>query len=100
MLAGDPQRVNVDEEVTKNGIDIVLALDVSKSMEAQDLQPNRMQAAKKVLSDFTSTLSSDRIGLVVFAGKPYASVPLSFDYAIIEETLEKLTTDSLNQQVQ
>ena len=99
LIVADPHKTNIQEDITKNWIDIILALDVSKSMEASDLQPNRIEAAKRVLANFVDELSSDKVWLIVFAGKPYASIPMSYDYSIIEETLNNLSTDSLNQNV-
>ena len=99
LLLADPHTTNTQDSISKNGIDIAIALDLSKSMEAQDLTPSRMEAAKFVVEKFIKELSSDRAGLVVFAGKPYTSVPLTFDYSILEETLKWITTDSLNQWV-
>lgn len=99
ILLANPNTTNTEKSIKKNGIDIVLALDVSKSMEAIDLQPSRIQAAKSVIQKFIGKLETDRLWLVVFAGKPYTSVPLTFDYKIVEETLDNITTDSLNQSV-
>jgi len=99
IILANPHTTNTEETIKKNGIDIVLALDVSKSMEAIDLQPSRIEAAKYVIQKFISKLETDRLWLVVFAGKPYTSVPLTFDYKIVEETLDTITTDSLNQSV-
>lgn len=99
LLLADPHTSNVKDSVSKNWIDIALVLDVSKSMEAQDLTPSRMEEAKLMVEKFIKNLSSDRAWLVVFAWKPYTSVPLTFDYSILEETLKWITTDSLNQSV-
>jgi len=99
LLAWDPNKINTDEKVKKNGIDIVLALDVSKSMEATDLKPSRMESAKSILVDFLDKFETDRVWLVIFAWKPFSSVPLTFDYDILKENISLLTTDSLNQQV-
>ena len=99
VLLANPNTTNTKETIKKNGIDIVLALDVSKSMEAVDLQPSRIESAKSVIQKFVSKLETDRLWLVVFAGKPYTSVPMTFDYKIVKETLDTITTDSLNQSV-
>lgn len=89
----------MQQKVSKEWIDIVLALDISKSMEAQDLEPNRIEAAKKVMQDFISEMTSDRIWLVVFAGKPFSSVPLTYDYNILSEIISDINTDTLNQNI-
>ncbi len=98
-LLSDPHLSNQKQDVKKNWIDIVLALDISKSMEAEDLRPSRIEAAKSVVNKFIDKLSTDRVGLVIFAGKPYTSVPLTFDYNILKETIENINTDTLNQNV-
>jgi len=94
-----PYTLNNKEKIKKDGIDIVLVVDVSMSMEAVDLQPNRMQAAKKILLKFLGKVASDRVWLVVFAGKPFTSVPLTFDYQIVNGALSDISTEIINQQV-
>jgi Ca-activated chloride channel family protein len=63
------------------------------------LKPTRIESAKKILKKFIKNLKTDRVWLVVFAWKPLSSVPLTFDYNILWETLDNLTTDSLNQNI-
>lgn len=99
VLSG-PQRAETKQNVSKSGIDIVIALDVSYSMEATDLTPNRLASAKRALQQFLTTRTSDRIWLVLFAGKPFTSLPLTFDYAIFDEILWRITTMTINQQYQ
>src|SRR5699024_4432832 len=70
-----PQIKNSTIKRNTKGIDIVLALDISTSMRAEDLKPNRFEAAKKVAINFVDKRHSDRIGLVVFAGKSFTVVP-------------------------
>lgn len=75
------------------GIDIVVALDLSTSMEAGDFRPqNRLHVAKEVLVDFISNRVNDRIGLVVFAGAAYTQAPLTLDYGVLKEVLRQLRT--------
>lgn len=95
----NPQRINDNEKIQKNWIDIVLSLDISGSMNADDLPPNRLEIAKQVLQKFLQQLETDRIAMVVFAGKPFVSVPLTFDYKIFEDILQRTTTDTINQNV-
>lgn len=97
ILLSWPRRVSSVETITKNGIDIVFALDVSYSMEANDLVPNRLEAAKSALQDFIKTRKSDRVGLVLFAWKPFTSIPLTFDYSLFDQTIAKLTTATIDQ---
>jgi len=62
-----PQKINEETKITKNGIDILITIDVSESMLAQDLKPNRIEAAKAYISEFIKKLTADRVGLLVFA---------------------------------
>lgn len=96
LLLADPNITNTKSEISKNWIDIVLALDVSASMQVPDLNPNRMQAAKFVISKFIEKLETDRVGLVVFAGKPFTSVPLTFDYGILTEIINTISSDTIS----
>lgn len=93
-----PKRAEEKQQISKSGIDIVIALDTSYSMEASDLTPKRLESAKRALQQFINTRISDRIWLVLFAGKPFTSVPLTFDYAIFEEVLARTTTMTIDQQ--
>ena len=68
------------EKVNRNGIDIIIALDVSKSMLAQDIKPNRLERAKQALSKLIDKLGNDRVGIVVFAGRAYLQMPLTGDH--------------------
>ncbi|NCP77098.1 VWA domain-containing protein [bacterium] len=88
---------SVRTDISKNGIDIAIVFDISKSMLAEDIQPNRITAAKKVMSDFVSRFTSDRLAIVLFAGKPFLSTPLTFDYTALVNTVEQMTTDSIRQ---
>ncbi|MGB5989760.1 MAG: VWA domain-containing protein [Marinifilaceae bacterium] len=71
------------KETNTEGIDIVLAMDISSSMLAQDFSPNRLEAAKDVASDFVLGRENDRIGLVVFAGESFTQCPLTTDHAVL-----------------
>lgn len=98
FILANPNKTNVSEKIEKNGIDIVVALDISGSMEADDLKPNRIEAAKSVISKFIWKLKTDRLWLVVFAWKPFTSIPLTFDYNILTETIWRLWTNNIDQQ--
>jgi Ca-activated chloride channel homolog len=81
------------KDLNVEGIDIVVALDLSTSMEAGDFRPqNRLFVAKEVLSDFISNRVNDRIGLVVFAGAAYTQAPLTLDYGVLREVVKQLRT--------
>ena len=85
-----PQTGRSFHERSTRGIDIMLALDISSSMEAMDFDPlTRLEAAKEVVSDFIKLRKSDRIGLVVFAAQSYTLCPLTLDYDIVEQFLER-----------
>ncbi len=85
-----PQKVNTRIERFSEGIDIVLALDISESMIGEDLLPNRLESAKKVAQDFINGRFSDRIGLVVFAGEAFSLVPLTTDYTLLEGFINEI----------
>ncbi|MFZ1730640.1 MAG: VWA domain-containing protein [Bacteroidota bacterium] len=69
------------EEVTRSGIDLIVAIDVSASMRAEDIQPNRISAARKELQNLINNLKGDRIGIIVFSGDAYTQLPLTADYS-------------------
>jgi Ca-activated chloride channel family protein len=85
-----PQTGITSESILTEGIDIIMVMDVSSSMLAEDLEPNRLEAAKIVASDFVAGRRSDRIGLVAFAGAAYTQAPLTLDYGIIQSLLGEL----------
>lgn len=99
LIMAQPVIKNSEEKIKKNWIDIMLVLDVSFSMTAQDLEPNRLEAAKEIISWFLQKLTSDRVWFVVFAWKPFTSLPLNFDYNISQKILKNTTVDSINQRV-
>jgi Ca-activated chloride channel family protein len=84
-----PQKGALKESVTTRGVDIVIALDVSGSMAAEDFQPrNRLEVAKEVVSEFVRKRTSDRVGLVVFAVKSLTKVPPTTDQAVLLKQLD------------
>jgi len=83
VILARPQSVNSWEESQSQGIDIVLALDISGSMLSEDLQPNRLEAAKKVAAEFITDRPNDKIGLVVFSGESFTQCPLTTDHRIL-----------------
>lgn len=83
-----PQFKNTTVERNAEGIDIVLTLDISTSMKAEDLKPNRLEAAKSVADDFISKRISDRIGLVLFARQSFTMVPPTLDYDLLKNLLD------------
>jgi Ca-activated chloride channel homolog len=85
-----PQVQDVSVERTTEGIDILLVLDLSTSMRAQDFRPNRFEAARAVAEQFIDGRTSDRIGLVAFAGRAYTHTPLTLDYPFLKARLRQL----------
>ena len=83
------------EKIERRGRDVVFLLDVSKSMLAEDLVPNRLERAKLAISDCIDKLQGDRIALVAFAGTAAIKCPLTLDYGFFQLMLEKISTDSI-----
>ncbi|MFO7615639.1 MAG: VWA domain-containing protein [Bacteroidales bacterium] len=83
VVIARPQSSSSWENVTTEGIDIVIALDISGSMLAEDFKPNRLEASKTVASEFISGRPDDRIGLVVFSGESFTQCPLTTDHAVL-----------------
>lgn len=81
------------EKVNRNGIDVMIALDVSKSMLAQDVKPNRLERAKQALGKLIDKLSNDRVGIVVFAGRAYLQMPLTGDHGAAKMYLGSASTE-------
>lgn len=93
-----PRTVDISNKTkTTKGIDIVMAIDVSSSMLARDLKPNRLAALKDVASDFVKARPNDRIGLVVYAGEAYTKTPVTSDKAIILDALNGIKFDGVLQ---
>ena len=88
-----PQTHSAWDEKTVEGIDIMLAMDVSTSMLAEDLRPNRMEAAKDVAASFISDRANDNIGLTIFAGEAFTQCPMTTDHASLLNLLKGVRTD-------
>jgi N-terminal double-transmembrane domain len=85
-----PQASNTWETSNSEGIDIVVALDISGSMLAQDFKPNRLEAAKKLSAEFVSDREQDKIGLVIFAGESFTQAPLTTDHGVLLNLLHSI----------
>lgn len=86
-----PRNVSVSKKTKSNrGIDIVMAIDVSASMLARDLKPNRLEALKKVAINFVDRRPNDRIGIVVYAGESFTQTPITSDKSIVKRTISEL----------
>ena len=90
-----PQSSARGERVFREGIDITIVVDISGSMLAEDLRPNRLEAAKNVAEEFIEARLNDRIGLVIFAGESFTQCPLTTDYAVLIDLLKKVETGYL-----
>lgn len=92
-----PQSEDISSRTkTTKGVDIVMAIDVSSSMLARDLKPNRLAALKEVAADFIKQRPNDRIGLVAYAGESYTKTPITSDKGIVLNALEEITYGQLN----
>jgi len=87
-----PQTYSSGQNIYTEGIDIVMLLDISGSMLAEDFKPNRVEAAKNVMNDFINGRVSDRIGLVVFARDSFTQCPLTIDYSVLKNLLKEIHT--------
>ena len=92
-----PRNVSVSKKTkTNRGIDIIMAIDVSASMLARDLKPNRLEALKKVAIDFVDRRPNDRIGIVVYAGESFTQTPITSDKNIVKKTISELKWGQLD----
>ena len=95
IALANPRSAVGEQKINRDGIDVMLALDVSKSMLAQDIPPTRLDRAKQVLSRLVDKLDNDRIGIVIFAGNAYLQMPLTGDHAAAKMYLSAATTESV-----
>ena len=86
------------ETVKREGVDIVFAVDVSKSMLAEDIAPNRLEKAKRLVSEIINNLASDRIGIIAYAAQAYPQLPITTDYGAAKMFLNSMNTDMLSSQ--
>ncbi len=86
------------ETVKREGVDIVFAVDVSKSMLAEDIAPNRLEKAKQLVTQIVNNLASDRVGIIAYAGKAFPQLPITTDYASAKMFLNNMNTDMLSSQ--
>ena len=86
------------ETVRSQGVDIVFAIDVSKSMLAEDIAPNRIEKSKQLVTQIINSLASDRIGIIAYAGKAFPQLPITTDYAASKMFLQNMNTDMMTSQ--
>jgi len=93
LALANPQIGSKLEKVERKGVDLMIALDVSNSMLAQDIKPNRLARAKRAISKLVDELQGDRIGIVVFAGHAYVQLPITSDYSAAKLFINTIDTD-------
>jgi len=98
IAIANPQSGSKLEEVKREGVDLIIALDVSNSMRAEDLSPNRLENAKLAISRLIANLHDDRIGLIIFAGQAYVQLPITTDYEAAKLFLENINSDMISTQ--
>ncbi|MEH6408377.1 MAG: VWA domain-containing protein [Leeuwenhoekiella sp.] len=86
------------ETVKREGVDVVFALDVSKSMEAEDVAPSRIEKAKQLITQIINNLGSDRVGIIAYAGSAFPQLPITTDYSSAKMFLNSMNTDMLSSQ--
>ena len=91
-----PQTSSKTQSVNSEGIDIMIAMDISPSMLAEDFKPNRIEAAKKVALDFITNRPNDRIGLVVFAGESFTQCPLTTDHSVLKNLFASIKSGMIS----
>ncbi len=91
-----PQRSTSESDQFAEGIDIMLAMDISKSMDNKDIPPSRLSVAKNVANQFIKGRTNDRIGLVIFSGEPQSLCPLTTDYEMIKEYIDDISSNQIN----
>tara|TARA_B100002049_G_scaffold1534_1_gene1119 strand:- start:461 stop:1501 length:1041 start_codon:yes stop_codon:yes gene_type:complete len=91
-----PQKSNEKVEKWSEGIDIMLVIDISESMQIEDFKPNRLESAKDVAKEFINGRFQDRIGLVIFSGESYSRCPLTTDYILLNEYVDEISFDLIS----
>ena len=95
VVVARPQKTNEKVIQWTEGIDIMLVIDISQSMEIEDFKPNRLEAAKKVAREFIAGRFQDRIGIVIFSGDAYSLSPLTTDYKLLNELIDDISFDKI-----
>jgi Ca-activated chloride channel family protein len=98
MALVNPKLGTKMETIKREGVDIVFALDVSKSMLAEDIAPNRLEKSKRIITEIVNKLTADRVGLVGYAGSAFPQVPITTDYASTKTFLQSMNTDMVSSQ--
>ncbi len=99
MILAHPIQIDQIQPTIKNGIDIVVVVDISKSMLAEDILPSRLSVARSAISSFIGSRTTDRVALIGFAGKPFLMSPLTTDISSMQSIITKLGVDSIRQEL-
>jgi Ca-activated chloride channel family protein len=89
------QKVNIQEYIETEGIDIVISMDISGSMLAEDFKPNRLEAAKETAKNFIKDRVGDRVGLVIFSGESFTQCPITIDHNVVRQQIDLITNGML-----
>jgi len=92
-----PQSTRQADIINRHGIDIIMILDISGTMQSEDFKPNRLEVARQTIADFVAERVNDRISLVIFAGEAFTRIPLTLDHQVVKESLAEVTAASVNQ---
>ncbi len=98
IALANPRTIGGKKQITRTGIDVIFALDVSNSMLAADINPNRLEKAKQVMLSLTNKLEDSRIGIIIFAGKAYLQMPLTGDHSAASMFIASVNTNSVPSQ--
>jgi Ca-activated chloride channel family protein len=93
-----PQFGSKLKKVKSKGIEMIIALDVSNSMLAEDIKPNRLEAAKRAITKLVDRLEQDKLGLIIFAGEAFVQIPITNDYSAMKMFLSQINTESIRRQ--
>ncbi len=98
IALANPQFGTKMETVKREGVDVVFAVDVSKSMLAEDIAPNRLEKSKQLVTQIINNLASDRVGIIAYAGSAFPQLPITTDYAAAKMFLQNMNTDMVSSQ--
>ena len=98
VLLARPQFGSKLETVKRQGVEVIIALDISNSMLAQDIQPSRLEKAKRLISQLVDKMEQDKVGLIVFAGDAFTQLPITSDYISAKMFLESINPDLITRQ--
>ena len=98
IAAARPQYGQKSETVKREGIEVMIALDISNSMLAEDVAPNRLDRAKQMLSKMIDKMTDDKVGLIIFAGEAYVQLPITCDYVSAKMFLQTISPDLIKAQ--